>query len=348
MADYVRNVWYMAAWEEEIVGDAVLGRTLLDQPWLILRKADGTYTMMSDRCPHRLAPLHKGRREGDSIACPYHGLAFDTAGTCVHNPFADTIPPHARLSALPIVARYGALWFWPGDAALADQDLIPDFSVLDDPVPMVRGRTHFKANYEIITDNLMDLSHAEFIHIETFRTEGKIFAGRHSAVETADGAIWSNWAMFDTLPPPWLAGLPDGARLDEWLEMRWHAPASMLLHIGFTLAGTPREAAPVPGMVNPHIITPETKGTSHYFFTRQPGEESGALAYKVFEEEDKPMLEEIQRRMGDTDFWDWKPVILNVDAAAVRARRRLMKMRREEAGARAMGEPTESVGALRS
>jgi len=330
MADYVRNVWYMAAWEEEIVGDAMLGRTLLDEPWLMFRKADGGYAMMSDRCPHRLAPLHKGQRKDDTVGCPYHGLGFDASGVCVHNPFSDVIPPHARLPALPIVARYGGLWFWPGDAALADSDLIPDFSALDDPAPMVRGKTRFEANYEVITDNLMDLSHAEFIHVETFRTEGKIFAGRHSVTETQDGAIWSNWAMSNTRRPPWLEALPEDARLDEWLEMRWHAPSSMLLHIGFTLAGTPRDEAPIPSMINPHIITPETQSTSHYFFTRQPGGDSEALAHKVFEEEDRPMLEEIQRRMGDTDFWDWKPVILHVDAAAIRARRRLMKMRREE------------------
>jgi hypothetical protein len=39
----------------------------------------------------------------------------------------------------------------------------------------------------------------------------------------------------------WLTALPKNARLD----VRWHAPASMLLHIGFTLTGRPREKAPV-------------------------------------------------------------------------------------------------------
>ncbi len=333
MADYVRNAWYMAAWEEEVAGDAMLARTLLDAPWLIYRRQEGSgYVIMSDRCPHRLAPLHRGRRTGDTVACPYHGLEFGPDGMCTRNPFSEVIPPHARVDSLPTCARHGAVWFWPGEPARADPERIPDFSVLDDPKPMVRGRTHFKANYEIVTDNLMDLSHAEFIHVETFRTEGKIFAGAHSVVETDDGAIWSNWSMRNTKRPAWLTALPDDARLDEWLEMRWHAPASMLLHIGFTLAGAPREDAPVPGMANPHIITPETQTSSHYFFTREPGEESAAMAHQVFEAEDRPMLESIQLAMGEKDFWDWKPVILNVDAAGIRARRRLMRMRREETG----------------
>jgi vanillate O-demethylase monooxygenase subunit len=148
----------------------------------------------------------------------------------------------------------------------------------------------------------MDLSHAEFIHVDTFRTESKIFAGTDSVGETNDGAIWSKWSLRNTARRPWLTSLPEEARLDEWLYMRWHAPASMLLHIGFTLAGTPREEALHPGMVNPHIITPDTKSSSHYFFTRDPGEESAAMAHQVFEEEDRPMLESIQATMGENDF----------------------------------------------
>lgn len=331
MTDYVRNLWYMAGWEEEVVGQEMMARTLLDEPWLIYRKQDGSgYVMMSDRCPHRLAPLHRGRRVGDGVACPYHGLQFSAQGACTHNPFSDVIPPHARVATMPVTARYGAIWFWPGDPALASLAAIPDFSPLDDPEPMMRGAMRFNANYEVITDNLMDLSHVEFIHTETFRTEGKIFQGSYDVVESGDGAIWSNWSMKDTKRPAWLEQLPEETRMDEWIEMRWHAPASMLLHIGFTLAGTRREAAPVPGMVNPHIITPETRTSSHYFFTRKPGEESEALAFQVFEQEDRPMLEAIQAHMGDRDFWDWKPVILHVDAGGIRARRRLMKLRRDE------------------
>lgn len=331
MLPYIRNAWYMAAWEEEVEGAAVLARTLLDEDWSIYRlSGDGGYAVLADRCPHRFAPLHKGRRDGDALACPYHGLTFNADGQCVRNPFAPRPPPAARVRSLPAVARHGAVWFWPGDPQKADRDLIPDFSALDDPEPIVRGKTLFNASHEIIIDNLMDLSHAEFIHVDSFRTEGKIFAGEHTVVEADDGAVWSNWSMRNTQRPPWLAAFPEGARLDEWLEMRWHAPASMLLYIGFTQAGQPRAASPVRPMVNPHIITPQTATTSHYFFTRSPGEDSERMARQVFDEEDGPMLENIQRYMAGRDLMSMKPVILNVDAAAMRVRQRLAAMRRDE------------------
>jgi len=330
MADYVRNLWYMAAWEEELDGQPWLARTLLDEPRLLYRAEDGDYVMMADRCPHRFVPLSRGKREGDTIACGYHGLTFGRDGRCVRNPFSDLIPPNARVPIWPVVARHGALWFWPGDAERADPALIPDFGFLDAGAPMVRGRTWMAANYEFITDNLMDLSHAEFLHVETFGTNGALFGGEHGVRQDDSGAIWSNWWMPDSAPPVWATMVPEGGTIDQWLEMRWHAPASMALFIGLALSGTDRRELIVPAMANPHIITPETATSSHYFFTREPGEASEAMAKRVFNEEDQPMIEAVQRAMRDRDFWREEPVILHVDAAAIRARRRLMKLRAEE------------------
>ncbi|WP_407674706.1 hypothetical protein [Novosphingobium terrae] len=200
---------------------------------------------------------------------------------------------------------------------------------------MVHGHMLFPAHYEIITDNLMDLSHTEFIHEESFRMEGKFLNGTHRAQEDKTGAIWSRWAFHNTPRPVWLNGVAEDARMDEWLDMRWHAPASMLLEVGFTLAGAERAAAPVPPFINPHILTPESATSTHYFYTRQPGEEAEVMTRQVFEMEDLPILAGIQQTIGEAAegeaFWDLKPVVLNIDAAAVRVRRRLMKLRREEA-----------------
>ena len=52
-----------------------------------------------------------------------------------------------------------------------------------------------------------------------------------------------------------------------------------------------------------------------------------------FENEDKPMVEAQQRAMRGRTFWDMKPVLLDVDAPAVRARRVLDQMLADEAAA---------------
>jgi vanillate O-demethylase monooxygenase subunit len=86
----------------------------------------------------------------------------------------------------------------------------------------------------------------------------------------------------------------------------------------------------VPPMANPHILTPETAGSTHYFFTHAPGEAEAAQARRVFLEEDEPMITAQAEAMGEADFWDLKPLILASDKAAILARRRLMQLRKAE------------------
>lgn len=332
MQPYVRNLWYMAAWEEEIPDGGFIARTLLDRPWLLLRESGGGYAMLADRCPHRFAPLSRGRREGDTMFCGYHGLGFNSSGQCVHNPFGEKLPPKARVATMPVVARDSILWFWPGDPEKADPGLIPDFAFVEGPAPHQRAHLTMRANYELVTDNLMDLSHAEFLHRETFGVNGSLFGGRHEVKSDETGAVWNNWDMDGSIPPHWAKPMvgADG-RVDQWLYMRWHAPASMALFIGMAHAGSDRRKLVVAPMLNPHIITPETSRSSHYFFTSEPGEEAAELARRVFVEEDEPMIVAVQDSLGDTDFWDAEPISLASDAGALRARRQLMKLRQAEA-----------------
>jgi vanillate O-demethylase monooxygenase subunit len=329
---YVRNLWYMAGWAEEVPDGGFLSRKLLDRPWIILRLEDGGYSMLADRCPHRFAPLSRGRREGDRMFCGYHGLGFDPSGQCVFNPFSDKLPTSAKVATMPVVEKHSALWFWPGDPDSADPALIPDFSFLDGPVPRRRGYLRMDANYELVIDNLMDLSHVEIVHARSFGLNGAIFAGNHSIRAEESGAIWNNWDMDGCSPPDWAKPmLPEGAKVDHWLHTRWNAPSCTALFIGLTKGGTERRDPVIPEMASPNIVTPETQSSSHYFFTSDDTDESAELTRKAFVEEDEPMLEAVQANLGDQDFWDARPISLPTDAGAIRARRELMKLRKAEA-----------------
>jgi phenylpropionate dioxygenase-like ring-hydroxylating dioxygenase large terminal subunit len=340
MDTYLRNCWYVAAWEQEIDGDALLTRTLLDVRRVMYRRRDGDgYVMLRDRCPHRFAPLSMGERKGDSIACRYHGLEFGPGGRCTHNPFSSTLPPAAVVDSPPVVARHGLLWFWPGDPHLADPARIPDFSFLDGQA--VRRRcSRFAGHYELLSDNLMDLSHVDFLHRQTFNTNGTHTESRHEVRDGDGTTIWNTWMIprvrkFPVLEPHF----PGDAPIDQLTEMRWDAPASMMLRISWLPAGGgPNDARFT--MVNPHIITPETATSSHYFWTCGPDDGAEAFARAVFEGEDQPVIEAVQVEMGDSDFWAMKPMILKGDYGAIRARRRLQRLKRVEAGA-AVPEQTE-------
>ena len=113
---FLRNAWYVAAWEREI-GETPYAGTILGDQVAIYRGASGRYGALADACPHRKVPLSMGRVKGDDVECGYHGLVFDCTGTCVRAP-GDARPPQgAQVRSYPIEPRYGLLWIWMGEAA---------------------------------------------------------------------------------------------------------------------------------------------------------------------------------------------------------------------------------------
>jgi phenylpropionate dioxygenase-like ring-hydroxylating dioxygenase large terminal subunit len=98
---YLRNAWYVAAWSDEVGDGQLVPRTIMDEPIVLYRKADGAMAAIEDRCAHRFAPLSMGKIVGgDRIQCPYHGLEYDGSGACVRNPHGTrNIPPRARVKS---------------------------------------------------------------------------------------------------------------------------------------------------------------------------------------------------------------------------------------------------------
>ncbi len=341
MSEYLKNVWYVAAWADE-VSEKMLARRLLDVPVILYRKANGEAVALHDRCPHRFAPLHLGSRVGDGVRCGYHGLEFSAAGDCVHNPHASgAIPRAAKVRAFPLIERYSMLWIWMGDAERADASCIPDFS-FQDPEHFAVGKRYLfvRANYLLEVDNIMDLSHIQFLHPTTLGS---------SAVATADtqvyqegGIVWSKRSTHAEVLPEFLyraRNIPSGTLCDRWIDVRWSAPASMALFAGAVATGTSRRDSD--GVSQCHIFTPETRRTSHYWFGISFPKSLGALAMQLAEEqiealkapfelEDLPMLEAQQDNIGEADFWSLKPVLLASDGGGVRARRLLEKMQTAE------------------
>ena len=336
----LKNIWYIAAWAEEIEFGTLFHRTLVNHPVLFFRDEEGVVHAIGNRCPHRFAPLHIGRQIGSAVECRYHGLQFGPAGQCVHNPHGP-IPKAANVPSYPVTERYGAIWIWLGDPQKADPGLLPDFPLLDaDVYAPGHGYLLAKANYELETDNIMDLSHIEFLH-PLFATEAVRLGKTESSQE--GNVVWSKrFITNDTLPPflEEIFGLEPGMKADRWLDCRWQAPALIELYSGATKAGRPRdEGRLAPGV---HFFTPETESTTHYFYAmccpRSLGPDAEQIARAQaeavrgpFMEEDLPVVEAQQLMIGDAEFFSLKPVLLPGDAGAGRARKVLQKLIAEEA-----------------
>ncbi len=110
---FVRNIWYVGLWSSELSSGAMVSRTILNEPVLFLRRADGTVAAISDTCSHRFAPLSMGKiLPGDRVQCPYHGLEFGADGRCVHNPHGHQAngsgwgPGHPTPTKFPITVAW--------------------------------------------------------------------------------------------------------------------------------------------------------------------------------------------------------------------------------------------------
>src|SRR5690606_23328989 len=119
-------------------------------------------------------------------------------------------------------------------------------------------------NYELIIDNLMDLSHVNYLHSPYQKVDG--FLDAHNEIIQNGNVLDSLRTIPSTFAPasfrPFMKD-PD-APVEYWLNMRWFAPGACQLETGVTPVGASRDE----GLkrIGTHIVTPETETRSRYFY----------------------------------------------------------------------------------
>lgn len=337
---FIRNTWYAAGWSNEL-GRNLTARTILNEPIVLFRTESGQAVALADRCAHRFVPLSRGKLKGDVLECGYHGLCYDATGACISNPHGDhMIPRAARVKNYRLAERDGIAWIWMGDPALADESKIRDFSQFGSPKQFtsVAGYLHVNANYQLISDNLLDLTHGQYLHPMFTNPAGP--AAFEPFSDPDPDTVWAKFVRKSQYPNKYFQflGYPADKLGDHRNFMRWNAPSVLLLDVGMTGVGAPvSEGISIP---TAHLLTPETESTTHYFWAmaRDFKLDDEALSKQllevgvsIFNSEDKPMIEAQQLAMGDTDdLLSLKPVLLSTDAPSVRARRIVLRLIGEE------------------
>lgn len=267
---WIKNAWYVAGWANELTREIPLARVFLNEPVVLFRKKDGAPVALEDRCCHRLAPLSIGRIEGDELRCMYHGLKFDGSGKCTDIPGQDRIPPSMKVRAFPIVEKQKLLWIWLGDPALAQESEILDWPYLDSPDWSYKpSYLHYKANYLLIIDNLLDFSHLSFVHENTIGSMS--LAETRAQIDQTPYGLRITRLLDNDIPPVFVTRLRNlGDRVDRWNIYDWHARGNILaMDSGFASLGTGGHNGSRENCVqfrHLSVQTPETEKTSHYFF----------------------------------------------------------------------------------
>ncbi len=272
---FLWNCWYAAAWDYEVVDGKKLARTFLEKPVVIFKGESDKYIALDNRCCHRGAPLSSGRIEGDCIRCMYHGMKYDSDGICIEIPGQDMISAQHKVHSYPVVEKGHLLWIWMGDPQLANPDDIMDYEPLSDPhwegLP-VPAYLHYDANWLLIVDNLADFSHLAFVHTNTLGgSEDYAYISTAQEVDRLDnGFRFERWHK-DDFPPPYHRRVsPEGnAKVDRRNVVEMYVPGVFFMESTFAPVGWDPQGGDdtnVRQYRNCQYMTPETRGTSHFFW----------------------------------------------------------------------------------
>jgi phenylpropionate dioxygenase-like ring-hydroxylating dioxygenase large terminal subunit len=297
----LKNCWYVAAFADE-VGEQPLARTIAGEPIVMFRTAGGALAALEDRCCHRGLPLAFGAVIGETLRCGYHGLQFDTGGHCVKVPGQDVIPPAARVRSFPVAERDGLVWLWPGDAAAADAAKIVRYRWHAEPGWAYKGkRNAVAADWLLIIDNLLDLTHVGYVHASTIGGTPDAHSNAEMRTErTDDGVSFVRWLRNSVPPPTYVAAAGFTGRVDRWSVIEW-TPGILTIDAGAMDVGRGAYEGNREGafsLLSLHAVTPETDSSAHYFWT---------VAHRV--RADMPELTDRVYREIDTAFAEDKVVI---------------------------------------
>jgi phenylpropionate dioxygenase-like ring-hydroxylating dioxygenase large terminal subunit len=341
---WLQNCWYVIAWDHEIpAADAteLFTRTVLGEPIVVWRTHAGEVVALEDRCVHRQAPLSKGRREGDHLRCGYHGLMFNSTGVCVEAPGLASVPPKACVKRFPVVVKNHWVFVWMGEAALADERLLPDnFSCAHPEWFHQPGYLHYDTPYLLICDNLLDFSHLSYVHEKSLGGSTRI-AQAVPQIEPVPGpsAAWPQLGIKvsrqvnDVPAPPFYERFRHfTSNIDRWFVYEFLLPGTLLMHSGGRpVADAVDDLSQAVQLHSCQTLTPETEHSTHYFFqqSHRMGAQATAITESIYAslvgafEEDRAMItaqyQNLQQRPG-------RPMLpLAMDAALMQFRRLLQQ-----------------------
>lgn len=330
---FPKNTWYVACMAHDI-DSKPLGRKICNESIVFYRDEHGQVAAVEDFCPHRGAPLSLGHVCKGKLVCGYHGLEMGRDGKTIAMP-GQRVQGFPAIKSYPVQERYGFIWVWTGDAERADPALIPHMAWHDHPEWAYGGGLyHVKADYRLMIDNLMDLTHETYVHATSIG-QPEIDETPCKTVVNGDEVVTSRFMENIPAPPFWRAalrakGLADDVPVDRWQICRFTPPSHVMIEVGVAHAGHGGYDAPAEHKVYSVVvdfITPETDTSMwyHWGMARQFNPHDTALTDQIRQgqgkifSEDLEMLERQQANLSA--FPERKLLKLNIDAGGVQARR---------------------------
>lgn len=261
----IRDQWYVAARADEVT-DQPLGRWICDEPMVMFRDREGRAVALGDRCPHRKYPLSKGQIINGEIECGYHGMRFDSTGACTLIPSQESGKAAFNVPTYTVCEEHDLIFIWLGDAEKADPALIPDWSHNTKPDwTVVHGYHHVKGNYQLMLDNVLDLTHVSYVHKTTLNSPQ--VPSNPMDVEV-DGDVVRTLRISRECDPPPIFAKAKGfkGKIDRWQGTTFYPPCYLFGDMKGVDAGSNDMDAGLRYIVL-NAFTPETERSTHYFWS---------------------------------------------------------------------------------
>lgn len=332
------HYWYPAARSAEVTTQP-LGRRVLGVDLCLWRTDNGAGPVVGveDRCPHRNLPLSMGTVVDQALQCQYHGLRFAADGRCVHVPGQARVPAKCGVRTYRVVEQERIVWVWLADEPpTTSPPAIPGDT--GQRCSVVEGTLHANCRAQLMNENLLDLSHASFLHSESIGTE-EIAATKPTTTHTLDSVKVVRF-MKDTRIAPIHAKLLDlNCRVARSQSAEWIGPA---LHVT-TIENTTDDGRNYRHRVV-SCITPESDSSIHYLWLvlreylhdSVEADRIWAEGLPAVIQQDIDATEAIERRLAVVP--DLDEVNIAVDAGPLHSRRIVQRMIRDEQ-VRSAGSP---------
>ena len=164
---FIRDFWYLAFPGHRLAPGGMIAKTILGEPILFLRAADGAPYAIRALCPHRGMPLRHGSFDGQRLECCYHGWKFHPDGRCAGVP---SLPREQESDASRIsVKRYpcrevqGNVWVFVAGQRHRDSSTLPE-------VPLMPGFAEDRAQVDCSLTYPLDADHAAFTLMDPAHT----------------------------------------------------------------------------------------------------------------------------------------------------------------------------------
>ena len=281
-------------------------------------------------------PLSEGEVLSDGVLeCAYHGFCYDATGNCVRIPsqLDLPIPSRAKLRPFPIVEQDGLAWVWVGDPALSGTAVPPPTPELAEWETHMFDPVHVPANYALLIENLMDITHFYPLH------DGNIGDIEQSKIpvelveETLNGVptVKTIRRVQGYKQPPFMADWFGYPVVDRWHTHHMMGPGLTRVELRCAPPGKLGVAAEERGYVIHHSHTP-IDGTNHtwrlWVSTRSKNLTSRiAETFPTVMDEDRWALERQQRNFEYPED-GYHEVYLRSDKPLLRCRKILEEMER--------------------